>query len=363
MMKISLMSFGYPGMILGRLCALFMNLHQLRLRIEKIYRWEFWPMNVFLVPVYVYYVCLALRAWNLGWYRYVNPSMPFSGLQVGKKHILDFFDPALVPQTELFTVSPIVAVHRRKTELKTILRTVKNNFALPIIAKPDRGCRGASVEKITTWGNFKIYLASFSGELLIQEYVDLPLEFGVFYVRIPGQKTGKITSLMERKFLAVMGDGVSDLATLIARHDRAKFYSDYLENRYVMTDVLPAGSVKRLGSIGNHCRGTIFADANNAITDKLTGSIDRVSKQMPDFYYGRYDIRCASFAALERGEFQIIELNGFFSEPGHVYDPGNKIWYAYRDYFAHYRMMFEVYRRIEKKLPKMSLREQWGILF
>jgi hypothetical protein len=197
----------------------------------------------------------------------------------------------------------------------------------------------------------------------VQEYVDLPLEFGVFYIRIPGQKTGKITSLLERKFLAVIGDGVSDLKTLIGKHERAKFYAQYLADRYDMTDVLPNGSVKRLGSIGNHCRGTIFTDVCPIITSTLTESIDRISKQMPDFYYGRYDIRCASFAALERGDLQIIELNGFFSEPGHVYDPQARLWNAWRDYLWHYGQMFAVYQANRNRpLPKMSWRAQRDIL-
>jgi hypothetical protein len=314
-------------------------------------------MNVFLIPVYLYYGWCALKALDLGWYRHVNPSMPFSGLLVGKKKILDYFDQTFVPMTERF--EGLV----RETECEGVIKKIQNNFVLPLIVKPDKGARGQLVEKINDWQELENYLEAFEGDLLVQEYVSLPLEFGVFYVRIPGQEFGKITSLMERKFLKIAGDGVSSLEELIRRHDRARFYESDLATRYDMKKVLLAGELKQLGFIGNHCRGTTFADVNNRINSQLNKTFDRLSKQMPDFYYGRYDIRCESFAAMERGDFKIIELNGFFSEPGHVYDPKNKIFRAYRDYLAHYQMMFAVYKNISEKLPSMSLRAQWGILF
>ena len=58
-------------------------------------------------------------------------------------------------------------------------------------------------------------------ELLIQEYVDLPMEFSVFYIRYPGEKRGKITGFILKDYLAVTGDGISTLLGLIRKHPRA----------------------------------------------------------------------------------------------------------------------------------------------
>lgn len=64
---------------------------------------------------------------------------------------------------------------------------------------------------------------------------------------------------------------------------------------------------------------------------------------MPEFYYGRYDIRFASIEALRQGEdFKIIEINGAGGESINVWDPAMPVRQVYRELFAQQRLLFEI---------------------
>jgi hypothetical protein len=163
-------------------------------------------------------------------------------------------------------------------------------------------------------------------------------------VRFPDERTGRVLYLTEKRFPAVTGDGHSSLKELILRDERAaRIASTYFCAAKRPVDSIPAaGERVQLVEIGSHCRGTVFLDGSRWITPELTQAIDRVSQAHPGFYLGRYDVRTASVAALQRGEFQVIELNGVSAEATHVYDPAVSLWEAYRVMFEHWRTAFEI---------------------
>ena len=49
------------------------------------------------------------------------------------------------------------------------------------------------------------YLQEIKLDFIVQAYVDLPLEFGVFYVRYPEESTGRVTSIVGKEMLHVVG--------------------------------------------------------------------------------------------------------------------------------------------------------------
>ena len=118
--------------------------------------------------------------------------------------------------------------------------------------------------------------------------------------------------------------------------------------------VLEKGEKLQLGSIGNHCRGTKFCDANYLISEKLNQSFRDISENFAGFYYGRYDVKANSFEDLEAGKVKIIEVNGYSSEPGHLYDPKTSIWKAYKDYFWHISQMSKIARNNHKNGAKYA---------
>ncbi len=64
---------------------------------------------------------------------------------------------------------------------------------------------------------------------------------------------------------------------------------------------------------------------------------------MPEFYFGRYDIRFKSIDALRRGEdFQILEMNGASAEALHIWDPEQTVGETYRVLFEQFRLLYEI---------------------
>ncbi len=95
--------------------------------------------------------------------------------------------------------------------------------------------------------------------------------------------------------------------------------------------------------VGNHCKGSIFRDGREEITPALTRRIEAIARALPDFHFGRVDVRFSSLAALRRGEgFTVIEINGVGSEATHVWDPRTRIWDAWAAQLFHYGRAFAI---------------------
>ncbi|HSQ46821.1 MAG TPA: hypothetical protein VLM44_07890, partial [Lutibacter sp.] len=95
-------------------------------------------------------------------------------------------------------------------------KIAKNNIEFPLIIKPDIGFRGLLVTKIKDEFELSVYLKKYNSiNLIIQEYIDYSNECGIFYHKIPGEKTGKITSVTLKKYLTVIGDGNSTILELM----------------------------------------------------------------------------------------------------------------------------------------------------
>ena len=121
----------------------------------------------------------------------------------------------------------------------------------PLVAKPDIGCRGAGVRPIIDDEALGRYLSDFpEGEtLILQKMVDVAGEAGVFYVREPGARQGRIISLTLKYFPHVVGDGRRTLRELILADPRAGRIADIYFNRFSddLDQVLPLGTDQAAG--------------------------------------------------------------------------------------------------------------------
>jgi len=53
----------------------------------------------------------------------------------------------------------------------------------------------------------------------------------------------------------------------------------------------------------------------------MEAKFTEIAKDIPNFNYGRFDLKCNSITDLENGaNLRIIELNGIVAEPVHIYD-------------------------------------------
>lgn len=227
----------------------------------------------------------------------------------------------------------------------------ENKLSFPVICKPDLGERGFMVKRINDLPSLKQYMQLMKHPFLIQELVDLPLEFGVFYRRLPDEKVGSVTSVVMKEMLTVTGDGKQTLQQLVYSNARARLQWPVLKNRYAdrWNVVIPSGEVLELVSIGNHCLGTKFLDGSYLINEQLSLSFDKISKQIDGFNFGRFDLRCGSLNDLYNGNIKVLELNGCGAEPAHIYHPGFSIFKAVSVLLDHWRSIFVISRANKKR--------------
>lgn len=235
-----------------------------------------------------------------------------------------------------------------------------SGLTFPLIFKPDLGERGWMVRRIISREDVEKYLSEIKIDFLAQELVELPLEYGVFYVRYPSEPSGKVTSIVGKEMLYVKGDGTKTLEQLILAKDRAKLQWETLSQVYKnqLGEVIRSGEKIELVSIGNHCLGTKFLNENHLITDRLSNSFDALSKQIKGFYFGRFDLRAASIEDLENGNVKVLELNGCGAEPAHIYQPGYPIMKAFGVLWRHWSDIYRISSENHKRgVPYISFQE------
>lgn len=330
-------------------------LSRFRIRLSS---WEYWPFAVVYLPIFAYYFYLAAKARSLFFFSAANPAIESGGmLGESKIDILDLINDQFKPKTLFFRQSV--------TTDKVLNRMVLAGFWFPIIAKPNQGERGWRVEKLLTEAELTEYLLTNHMDLIVQEFVDEPIELGVFYYRMPGEQTGTISSIVRKEFLSVEGDGQSTIRQLLNQSDRARLQLPALTERYgdQLNDVPERGQIRQMMPIGNHCRGIKFLNANHLITPELVAVFDRISSSIDGFYYGRYDLRCRSVEALYQGKhIRILELNGAGAEPAHIYHPGFSLWQGWRILLQHWHILYTISRENHRRgVSYMTAREALAI--
>lgn len=309
---------------------------------------EFWPGWLFYTPVVAHCLLMALRHGSATALTAANPAIPGGGLcGESKLEILDQIGPAARPLVARYTSLRTHPSDQGADMAEAEARLNEARLTYPVVAKPDIGCNGTGVRLIEDPDALFRYLSAFPGgeRLILQEYVPLENEAGLFYIRHPNEAHGRITSITLKYAPFVIGDGRSTLKELILADPRAGRVPDLYLPRLTsrLREVPPAGEKVRLVFVGNHCKGSIFHDGTDHATPKLAAAVERIARAMPDFHFGRIDLRFDSIAALCRGEgFRVIEVNGVGSEATHIWDPRTSLWDAWRAQFFHYGQAYRI---------------------
>jgi len=312
---------------------------------------EFWPMWAFYPPIMIYAAWLMVRYRGTLLPTVANPSFPGGGffgeskaeiLALAMKHIPEW-------------VAPFVRVERPPTpstdvdaERAAALALLANaGISLPVVAKPDLGCRGAGVKLVRSEADLQSYITAFpaGATFLLQRLVPFEGEAGVFYCRRPGQSHGRIVSITLKYFPHVIGDGERTLRQLILGDPRAGRLSHLYLRRHTarLDDVPPAGAAIRLAFAGSHSRGAIFRNGTHLVTPEMEACFDSLAQRLPEFHFGRFDVRFEQFAELQRGlGFTIVEVNGAGAESTHIWDRRTTLVQAWRDLMRQYHWLFEV---------------------
>ena len=319
-------------------------LRQITVAARRWTHWEFWPAWLFYIPVALYYFWLAVRYRSLSLPTAANPGMATGGF-VGesKFEILDQLhatSPDSVAEAFLLdgwtTTDRLLSLHRLCRE---------HAITLPFILKPDVGQRGNGVRLIKSRRDALDYLREVEAPVVLQRYANGRHEAGIFYFRFPGKGCGQIFSITEKIFPTITGDGVRTVEELIRADSRAALIARTYLRRFAhrRSEILSVGEVLKLVETGNHAQGCIFRDGGHLRTDALERVIENISRKVPGFYIGRYDIRYENEEDFKQGRnFQIVELNGASSEATSIYDARNSLISAYRTLFRQWKLVFAI---------------------
>jgi hypothetical protein len=280
-----------------------------------------------------------------------NPSFPGGGFYGESKAEILALAMRHVPQW----VAPFVRLERPAAGPQDLAAEVAGAQAAqavagiqgPVVAKPDLGCRGAGVKLVRSEADLRGYLAAFprGATLLLQRLVPFEGEAGIFYCRRPGQARGRIVSITLKYFPYVTGDGRRTLRQLIADDPRAgRLQHLYLRRHAARLDEVPAaGESIRLAFAGSHSRGAIFRNGSHLVTPEMEARFDAIAQALPEFHFGRFDVRFERFDEVQLGRgFTIVEINGAGAESTHIWDRRTGLLQAWRDLMRQYRWLFEI---------------------
>lgn len=328
-----------------------------RSRLGRILRWEFWPLWVFYPPIIIWICLLAIRYRSATLFTAANPGMKVGGLVDEDKAANLFAMQSQYPESVASTY--LISAEQGASQARQQLSDA--GLGYPVILKPNSGQRGIGVEVIHNEAQLDDYFNRHQqAAIILQEHIG-GLEFGIFYMREPDQPAGCIFSITQKQFPLLLGDGNSTLEQLILEDPRTLLMAGFLLklHQHQIDRVLAHGESLQLVEIGSHCRGSVFVEGSQHITAELETRIDQISKAIPGYYFGRYDLRVPSESDLRAAQnLKIIEANGVSSESTNIYDPSYGLLHAYKVLFKQWQAAFRIgAKNRDNGQPPATLRE------
>ena len=159
----------------------------------------------------------------------------------------------LIPQ-QFYPKTKFIKEKQAFEEVESLLSY--SNIQFPFIAKPDIGLRGSAVKKINGLEDLKYYHSKADFDYLVQDLIPFPNEVGIFYVRYPHEKNGRITGIVAKEFLIVKGDGCSTIEELLKANPRYELQLKALQKEYgnQLKEILSKDEKRNLVPYGNHAR-------------------------------------------------------------------------------------------------------------
>ena len=318
---------------------------------------EFWPPRLFEAPYYVALIwgCLRNGVGPRGLPK-ANYGLDHGELGLGSKFSTQLaFDQKYFPPTELLStdtsdnsdnsdisdISEAQIANSTSAERWTHqINRFADSHGFPVIVKPDIGAVGKGVQMVASQKEIEGVVSSLAVDQLLQAFCTEPCEYGVFYVRESG--TGRISGINKKHFPTVVGDGKHTLQQLAEQHPRYTQHWSIFLNHNDLTKVPTNNEEVQLSFIGSHTMGCKFTDATSLHTPELANALNNLCDPQPGFNFGRLDVRAESDAALQRGEFVVIEVNGIASLPTHMFDPSYRLRDAYKIFLEHARLLTSI---------------------
>ena len=320
---------------------------------------EFWPGWVMYLPVVAQWIVLSARHRSMTLPFLANPDLTLSGMTGVPKSELMIQATGLCKDAILPWITNKVS-HKNsdKQADEWIEMAEKQGISLPFVCKPDIGCRGFGVKLIKSKEQLSTVIKAYpeGTSLMCQKLARWEPEVGIFYVKDPVTGDGDVISMTSKFLPRAIGDGTSTLGELIENDKRAgQLRHMYYERHKDAWDSIPAkGEKVQLVFSASHSKGSIFRDACDYITPELKKSVVDIMDDLPNFYYGRLDVKYADLASLQKGEtLEIVEINAASAESTHIWDRNTKFSTAVKTLLWQYRTLFKLgaFHRKNGRIP------------
>ncbi len=309
---------------------------------DRVGAFERLPKWLNLLPMIVQWLWLGLRHGSVTLPSSANPHITTGGLVGDTKS--EYFN--CMGALARSRVADFVMIQAQGPgSLPAALIAMRDaNLVFPVVAKPDLGWCGFGVRRIDDAAALADYLSRYPRDvaLMLQCYLAEPGEAGLFYMRHPDERVGRLLGILLRHYPQVIGDGTSTMAQLVQTDVRLHRTTHSAEHEcsYEPDHVPAAGETVRLSLIASTRVGGRYEDGTDYASAELSAAVDAIARDMPQFHAGRFDVRYSNLDDLRRGHFTIMEVNGAGSEAVHAWDPKYSIRDVYRIVFAKQRLLF-----------------------
>lgn len=327
--------------------------------VYRLTHWETWDYRVKLIPLIPVWLWHCGRARSWWFFTPANPTLMFGGFEgETKREMYEQLPADLYPKS--IYIEPTTSVDE-------VVGLVETHFGeYPVAVKPNVGMMGLLFRVISSASELRQYHQQVPVDYIVQELSTYPIEVSVFYYRFPGESTGTITGFVRKDSLEVVGNGRLTLWELIGQYSPVQFRLDEMRAKHAnrLTYVVPDGEVYCLSNALNQTRGGRLVSLAHEKDERLLSVFDALSHHTGNFYFGRYDVKCASVDDLKAGRnFTILEFNGAGAAPHHVYGNGNSLWQAYRIVLHHWSVLARISRQNHARgVPYWSFGRGWDQL-
>lgn len=221
----------------------------------------------------------------------------------------------------------------------------KSNLEFPLILKPDVGFKGYLVMKLNNLNQLINVLPKYDNKsILIQEFIDFKKEYSVLLYRYPISGQVGISSLIEKTYPTVIGDGQKTLKELIDLNENPFLQKEWIKkaNFESLHNVLKCNEERRIDDIGNYSRGASFHSLNHQINEDMVSWAKDLLDDIQGIDFCRIDLKSDSIKNMIHGKFKIIEINGAKSEPLHTYDKSWSYLQIMKDVHKHWMIIRDI---------------------
>jgi len=314
------------------------------------------PYVLFYTPIGLQWFLLGIRYRSMTLPTIANPLIEAGGLWGESKSKL--MSSISEDNSEFIAKFTTIKLDRNLSHEVLLERAIEklkeNGLQFPIVAKPDIGWLGIGVRVIKDESILLDYIKIYPKDLTIimQKLIPYKGEAGVFFVRKPGETSGKVTSLTIRYFPYVTGDGISSVEELINKDERLRFKSRFYFGKEslhqglsqeLLKSVPETGEMIQIAFIGSIRVGGLYINGEKYITKKLNDQFNKIACSIPEFYFGRFDVKFRSIDQLQEGlDFEIFEINGAGSEAIHVWDANMPLMKVFQELFRYQSLLFKI---------------------